>query len=189
MEISELDNLFVGEYLITDEMPVAEGRTLRVTFDANKFTGALYRRMAEFCRARQSEFEQAAEPQPEPRSLADVMVQTARRLDFSATVEDVDREMYADALASDRYGVLRAWGVTDGGRSVEPTFDVLRGYPSPRLRALYEWCREEARPKKAKTEPGTMTAASTNDGSPAPDTPTPASPSTLTSTGSPASST
>ena len=142
-----------------------------VDFDANKYVGACYRRMAEHYRRQAGAEADAVTDLKTFEALAERFEQAAVRI-------DLDREMYADVLAEDRYGIIKAWDQRlKSGEYVAPNFENLMRVPSGRLREIFRQCREAPMPKKTETaEDASATTSSTiSDGSSSPDTHTPES--------------
>jgi hypothetical protein len=156
MEASNLD-----ECVMSGEMP-AGGGSLPLEWDANKFTGDLGRRMGGSYRACAQRFEEtrkaAEDAQPKKKkqgrrraddeSLVAVADGLAASLEITALAGEVEKEMYADALATDRYGILRGWGLTVSGVPVEPSFEQLMKRSTTVVKAIFKFCREESLPKK-----------------------------------------
>jgi hypothetical protein len=155
----------LSQHLVTDTCPLGSG--FEVTVDANKFAGECFRRMARTYRARAEEFETNA-------PLADGAVQTVGEAadryehtqELKAITFDVEREVLADVLASDRYGIITGWKLDDG---TPPTFENLMQLDAAKLRFLFEWARETGSPKEHGTPIQTplnlTTSETTSDGS------------------------
>lgn len=196
MEANLLD-----ECPMSGEMPAGRGG-LPLEWDANKFTGELGRRMAASYRAcaerfekRRAEATEATRPKGGRRrkaadegSLVTVADEMAVSLELTAMVGEVEKEMYADALASDRYGILLGWGLTVDGAPVEPTFEQLMRRSAKVVKAIFTFCREESLPKKPEAgneqspETSPTTSSPTSDTSSTPATPTPESQDTSSAT-------
>jgi hypothetical protein len=202
MEANLLD-----EYLINDDMP-AGAEKLPLTWDANKFTGDLGRRMAGVYRECAERVEKKIQANTgaakgkgrrrrkasEEGSLVGVAEELAASLELSAMVGEVEKEMYADALACDRYGILHSWGLTVGGSPLEPTFEELMKRSAKVVKAIFTFAREGSLPKKPDAgrpqspETSTTTSLPTSDTSSPQTTPAPESPDTSNVTTSPDSS-
>lgn len=181
MEASTLD-----ECPMTEEMPVG-GDALSLTWDANKFTGDLGRRMAGVyreCAERVERAQQRAEEAAKPKGrrgarrtgaggLVTVADELAASLELNAMVGEVEKEMYADALASDRYGILREWGLTVGGAPVAPDFAQLMKRSATVVKAIFTFCREQSLPKKPAAGTGQSPETSPTTSSPTSDTSSP----------------
>lgn len=175
MDISLLD-----KHLVTDTLVVG-GEGCAITFDANKFTGELGRRMAKTYRTCAARIESQAKAHGKKRAkkqetVVSIAEDLASSMELNAALDDLDREIYADALAADRYGILEAWGLTDKGKALAPTFDVLMKRSAPVLKLILNFCRDAALPKKTTTTESLTTAETINDGSSPPITPLPESP-------------
>lgn len=115
---------------------------------------------------------------PEPKlgldKVADDFMQ-AREME--ATLQDLGREILADSLARDRYGVIKEWTMTRQNAPVEPTYTNLVRLPTPFLSELQSFLRNAPLPKEARTLRVRTMSDSTDDSSPsAPDIPTAESP-------------
>jgi hypothetical protein len=154
------------------------GKEFSVTYDANKYIGEVYRRMANLYRERARTLD--AEPEKKEGDTLTAIAETVgASLDRTAMRMDLDREMYADALASDRYGIIHDWDQkTKAGKRVPPTLKNLMQVPGQALREIFRQCREDARPKDEGTaeETSATTSTTTSEPSSSPDTPTPADP-------------
>lgn len=177
------------EHLITEAMPVgASGKTLQLTWDANKFVGELGRRMARVYRESAEKVlkqEGATLPDQKPasgrgkkkpagesRSLVVIADRLANTMELNAALDDIEKAIYADALACDRYVILKDWDMEDAdGGHVQPSYDVLFRQRTAILKSIFEFCREQSLPKKPETgtphaEETSLTTSSTiNDGS------------------------
>lgn len=123
------------EHLITGVFPLGASG-VGVTFDANKFTQALHDRMTqEFC--------DRLDEQTRGLSGEDA---ASRAEEFA---READRQLCADALAVDRGGILRAWGLRDFPR---PDFASLLKLPPKFPPDLFKWARRYALPKVAEGE-------------------------------------
>lgn len=177
MELKKLQ-----ERLITDTFSPEGDEGVSLTWDCHKFTGEVGRRLA---RVYRSTAERVEAKQPKPKkaaaqSLADVAEDLARSTEIGAALDDLEREMYADVLACDRYGILKEWGMTDEGEPVPPTYENLITLPGPALVGIFRFCKERSSPKSRAGEQTTSsnptTSETTSDGSSSPITHSPASP-------------
>lgn len=162
-----MDFTKLQQYTLTKRFPVGEDG-VDVTWDANKFVGALQRRMADMYRAKARELAaldpsldgSTAEKESDEPTLIESAERLARQMEINAAFDEIDREMYADALASDRYGILVDWDMQQGGAHLAPTFDVLMTLKAKSLRDLFTFCREGSLPKKDET-PMTLSSQTT----------------------------
>jgi hypothetical protein len=122
-----------------------------------------------------------AEDEPSMVSIADDL---AASLEITALAGEVEKEMYADALAKDRYGILSGWGLTVQGVPVEPDYAQLMKRSAPVIKAIFMFCREQSLPKKPEAgkpqspEMSPTTSSPTSDTSSPQTTPTQESPDT-----------
>ena len=173
MKISE-----IVQHPMTATYEVGSG--LPLTWDANKFTAALGRRMAALYRERseQARLDKQESAQGAAAERADSMLSKrvdaiAERLELNAQIEEFEKEIYADALACDRFGILIEWDLRDDeDKPTRPTFDVLMRLPASFIGDLYSFTRDGALPKKsgptsgtARTETTEETSSPTSDGS------------------------
>ncbi len=166
----------LSQHLVTDTCPLGSG--FEVTVDANKFAGECFRRMARTYRTRASEFEETAPLVDRPaETVTEAALRYEQTQELSAITTDVEREVLADVLASDRYGIIHDWKLDDG---TPPTFENMMQLNGSQLRFLFEWAREAGSPKEhgtpKKTRRSRTTSETISDGSSAPTTLSPASP-------------
>lgn len=191
MEINELQKHPITRRVrpVAGGFEVCDEGGFELTWDANKFTSEVGRRMARIAReqAEKADKLQAGKPAPAAdgqKSFRMIAEESAASMEITAEVEDLNRLMYADALASDGHGILICWGITKDGRATSPTNDYLLTFQEPTLVGLFQFCQRESRPKgrAAETQPSTesspMTAPPTSDGSSTAPTPAATAPNT-----------
>lgn len=170
----------LAQHLVTDTCPLGEG--FEVTWDANKFAGECFRRMGRTYQTRAGEMAQAqeavtAEDAEGEVNLAEVAARYGRTMEMTALSADIQTEIYADVLASDRYGILVGWVMEDG---TPPTFESLMQVPGETLKFIFDFCRENSGPKGQsalkKTRSNPTTFETSSDGSSDPDTRSSANP-------------
>jgi hypothetical protein len=98
--------------------------------------------------------------------LGKAVEQYVSQKEIDAVLNDLAREIIADSLALDRYGVVKRWSMTRQTRPVEPIFKELLPLPLPFLSELQEFLKGESLPKVARTLRVRTTSDSTEDGSP-----------------------
>jgi len=171
----------LAQHLVTDTCPLGEG--FELTWDANKFTGECFRRMGRTYQSRAEEMSRAqseveAEAQGADANLAEIAARYGRTMEMTAISADISGEIYADVLASDRYGILHSWVLDDG---TPPTFENLMQLPGETLKFIFDFCRENSGPKgegtPTKTRPSLTTSEIISAGSSDPTTRSPESPS------------
>jgi hypothetical protein len=167
----------IVQHCVTETYPVGTGFSL--TWDANKFSAAHGRRMAQLYRERSAQFRREAvvsankvgDGQPAEQQLADRIDLIADRLEQNAQIEELEKEIYADVLACDRFGILTDWDLEDDADArTKPTFQELMKFPAGLVADIYKFTREESGPKgqRAVTTQSTesqTTSSHTNDGS------------------------
>lgn len=161
----------LSQYPVTTRVEIGEG--FEITVDANKYNGECFRRMARVYKQRAEEFEagRVAPADDADKSIAAAVARYEGQMELTAITADLEREQYADVLASDRHGILMDWEQyeTDEeaglSRKVPPTFENLMQVPGPALKAIFETGRDAARPKEQGTPTETTTLETSNDGS------------------------
>lgn len=157
----------LSEHLVTQTCPLGSG--FELTWDANKFNGECFRRMGRSYKERARQFESdfkaarntEAEVEPESDSpLGGAVESYERMMEMSALSADILVELYADILASDRYGIIREWKLDDG---TPPTFDNLRQVPGESLKFIFEFCRDSSGPKGQGTPTQTLSNPTTSE--------------------------
>lgn len=197
MEIARIqESIITREFPVEDDEGVMVD-TVSITWDRNLFTGELERRQGELYANRVRDIdakikamfsppaplpeitESSEEACAEVEKLPAVPIEQPSRLliladrfeaekESDAVLADIARDVLADAMACDRYGLMKAWGMTKNGETVEPTFAVLSLQPVTFLRDLLAWMRRESLPKERTRgmSKKTTTSDSIEDGSP-----------------------
>lgn len=148
------------------------GEGFTVTFNRNAFTPEFLRNAANQIRKLAETVHKAEAPkrrgkkqaeQPDPLTESEI---TARSMEFNATFQEIEREVYADILAKH---VLSAWSITDDGEPVVPSKEVLVTLHPRTVRGLWEFCFEKSSTvKKQQTQTTTespMTSETTQKSS------------------------
>jgi hypothetical protein len=160
------------EYLVTRtfEAKDASGQVVdacAVTYDANKYSGELDRRMGSLYAERAREFGAtykllaAQGPKKKGKQKEDGWDALAsdfeQRKERDARLADLRKEVLADALACDRYALVRAWGMELTEESakkagmvpgpVPPTFENMMRLPEGTLEALLNLGRGAGAPE------------------------------------------
>jgi hypothetical protein len=171
----------LSEYPVTKtfEAKDASGRVVDsclVTFDVNKYSGELDRRMGSLYAERVREFDAAfklraaqARKKKGKRDSTDLLTMAddfQKEKELDARLSDIRKEILADSLASDRYGLIRAWEMEAEGVHVPPTFENMMRLPEAALEDLLNLGRRAGGPKsveKKATGRQKGTTSSTSD--------------------------
>lgn len=154
--------------LITAVCPIGSG--VEMTVDVNKYVGECYRRMARTYRERGEQVAAAHKadgaPREKPGTLREAIADFEALMEVSAVSADVSVAMYADILASDRYGIIDDWRLDD---NIPPTFENLMQLDVETLKFFFDWGRDIGNPKgqgdQTKNPSNLTTPETTSDGS------------------------
>jgi hypothetical protein len=140
----ELKNL--REHPIAATFSDGDGEECAIVFNGNAFTPSFLRVVAEKLREMVRKLT-PVQPKEEDENVSEGE-QVARELEANADFLEIEREVYADMLAS---RVLTKWDVTDGGQPVPITKEVLASLHPRTVKGLWDFCAERSSPKKRQT--------------------------------------